>query len=290
MKNQRKPPTDLAASIKGRLLNLRSPLKRDYDQLLLRFANERILYRLSISQYREQFILKGAMMFNVWLDEPYRPTRDIDVLGINQIDEETLKRTFAEILAIKTDDPLVFDIDNLKVEDIREDTDYGGLRLRFIGYLGKGKIFLTIDIGFGDAIVPDAAHRQIPVLLDYPMPTLLTYPPETSVAEKFHAIVKLGATNSRVKDYGDIWELRDRCDQALLPRSIAATFKRRNTPIPTDLPAGLQLEYTNDVARLAQWETEKQVLLHRPDSFKQLITEVAEFIMPHAAAARAIDQ
>jgi hypothetical protein len=226
------------------------------------------------------------MMLSVWLNEPYRPTRDIDMLGLRPLDAAELKRVFATILAINANDAIVFDLDSIAIDTIREGTDHGGLRLRFIGFLGKGRLHLTIDIGLGDAVVPPAETRSLPVLLDFPAPTLLVYPPETAIAEKFEAIVKLGATNSRIKDYSDIWMMRGHCNPDMLSEAIAATFNRRKTPIPTELPNGLRPEYANDAARVSQWQRESQTLSQRPSSFELLIAEVSDFIMPHAHAAR----
>ncbi len=187
-----KPLTNIGASVRARLLNLARETHRPLDQLLTRYALERLLHRLSRSEYRERYVLKGALLVTTWFDSPHRPTRDVDFLGFGDPSIDMLVSTFREIAAIPADDGIEYDIGALKAELIRENQDYGGVRLRTMASLAGARIPIVIDIGFGDATEPGLEEIDLPVLLDMPAPHLLAYPPETVIAEKFEAMVKLG--------------------------------------------------------------------------------------------------
>src|SRR6185312_15189411 len=236
-----KSPTNVAASVRARLLNLARETQRPLDQLLTRYALERLLYRLSRSEYRERYALKGALLVTTWFDSPHRPTRDVDFLGFGDPSTDVLLSRFREIAAIPANDGLAYDIESLVAELIREDQHYGGVRLRTTATLAGARIPIVIDIGFGDATEPGLEEIDLPVLLGMPAPHLLAYPPETVIAEKFEAMVKLGLANSRLKDYYDVWALLTtrELDEHRLSGAIAATFKRRGTALPSDTPDAL---------------------------------------------------
>lgn len=202
-----KPPTNIAASVRARLLNLARQTNQPFDVLLTRFVHERLLYRLSRSPHADRFVLKGAMLLTTWLPETARGTRDLDLLGFGDASEERILGIFQEVLAIAGDDGVAFDLDALQVAPIREELEYGGVRLRSTASLAGARIAVVVDIGFGDSVEPGLETIDYPALLDLPAPRLRAYAPETVVAEKFQAMVALGRANSRMKDFYDIWIL-----------------------------------------------------------------------------------
>lgn len=165
-----KAPVNIAKSIKDRLLNIARKEGRAFDVLLVRFALERLLYRLSISAHRDRFVLKGGMLVTVWVADDNRVTRDADFLGHGDADPDHLIADFGEIMAIESDDGLAFDIDALAATVIREEMEYGGVRLKTVAYLERTRIPVTIDIGFGDAMADATQRLDYPTLLDLPAP------------------------------------------------------------------------------------------------------------------------
>lgn len=250
-----KTPKNLAASIRRRLLDLSRSEGRIFDVVLVTYGLERLIFRLSISDYRDQFILKGGMLVTHWIEDESRVTRDVDFLGYGDASEGYLKTVFSKLLSLEANDGLVFDVDGLTTETIKEDQEYGGIRLKTIAYLGKTRIPITIDIGFGDAMTDRDYTIDYPSLLDMPPATIRAYPPATVVAEKFQAIVALGLVNSRMKDYYDLWAIHN--TQSLkakeLDAAIQATFERRGTAIPREIPIGLSADFVNDELKVRQW-------------------------------------
>ena len=249
-------PRNIGASVRQRLLNLARARGQPMELLLTRYALERLLHRLSLSAHRERFVLKGAMLLATWFDEPHRATRDVDLLGFGDAAEDALLAAFREIMAVKLDDGVSFDLKGLRIEAIREEVEYGGSRLRTTAALAGARIPITVDIGFGDAIEPGVEDIDLPVLLDMPSPHLRAYAPETVIAEKFHAMVVLGRANSRMKDYYDVWMLLNAFDlePERLRQAIVATFARRGTLIPADAPDGLSDAFASDAGKLRQWD------------------------------------
>ena len=247
---------DLAASVRARLLNVAKTQGADFNQVLVRFALERILYRLSQSAYADHFLLKGALLFTLWYDMPHRTTRDADLLGFGASDLESIAQTFSAIACVEVEDGITFDPASVSVEEIRKDAGYAGARVLITGEIAKARCKTQIDIGFGDAVTPGPVHAVYPVLIaDLPAPRLRTYPVYTVISEKLHAIALLGMTNSRLKDYLDLWVLLDReaLNANTLARAIAATFIRRGMPVPAVLPIGLTDEFATDSSRQAMW-------------------------------------
>ena len=247
---------NLAASVRARLLNVAKKQGVDFNQVLVRFALERILYRLSQSMHADQFLLKGALLFTLWYDMPHRSTRDADLLGFGPSDLESIAKTFRDIAGIEVLDGIIFDPATVTVEEIRKDAGYAGARVLVTGEIANARCKTQIDIGFGDAVTPSPIHAVYPVLIeDLPAPRLRTYPVYTVVSEKLHAIVLLGMTNSRLKDYLDLSVLLDRenLNANTLSTAIAATFRRRGMDVPTTLPIGLTDEFANDATRQAMW-------------------------------------
>tara|TARA_R110000868_G_scaffold42178_3_gene143171 strand:+ start:1383 stop:2258 length:876 start_codon:yes stop_codon:yes gene_type:complete len=252
--------TNQAASIKQRLLNLARKEGRVYDVVLVRYALERLLYRLSISDHRDSFILKGGMLVTLWIEGGNRETRDAYFLGFGDASTDSLKATFAEVMAINADDGLIFDVEALTAMTIREDMEYEGVRLRTVAFLEKSRIQVTIDVGFGDAIAAGAQPFAYPSLLGMETPRIRTYPPATVVAEKFQAMVALGIANGRMKDYFDLWAIAKAVpvSDGELDAAIQATFERRRTAVPSERPPGLSKALSADDVKQRQWRAYAQ--------------------------------
>ena len=195
-----KPQKDIAASVRQRLLNLARQDRQPFDVILVAFGLERLIYRLSISQHQDRFVLKGGMLVTLWTQDRGRFTRDVDFLGFGNPDPQHLASVFGDVLAIEGDDGLIFDTD-IRIEPIREDQTYGGQRLKTMAHLGTTRIPITIDIGFGDALPYPDYTVTYPSLLDLASGTIRAYSPATVMAEKFHAVVTLGLINGRTVSY-----------------------------------------------------------------------------------------
>ncbi|OYY88397.1 MAG: hypothetical protein B7Y61_02510 [Rhizobiales bacterium 35-66-30] len=280
-----KAPTNMAKSVKDRLLNIARKEGRAFDILLVRFALERLLYRLSISAHRDRFVLKGGMLVTVWVADDNRVTRDADFLGHGDADPDRLIADFGEIMAIESDDGLAFDIDALAAAVIREEMEYGGVRLKTAAYLERTRIPVTIDIGFGDAIADATQRLDYPALLDFPAPQVRSYPPATVIAEKFQAMVALGVLNGRMKDYYDLWAIPRAIDISAddLDAAIRATFERRRTPIPKERPPGLSVEMFGDEGKQRQWRAYAASLELDAVSLESIIEGVWELVGPSCA-------
>ena len=276
-----KQPTNIAASLRARLLNIARETKQPFEVLLTRFVLERLLFRLSRSKHADRFVLKGAMLLATWLPHTPRGTRDLDLLGFGDASEQQTLVIFRDVLAMVDDDGVEFDVDSLQIGPIREEMEYGGVRLRGMATLSGTQITITVDIGFGDAVEPGLDTIDYPSLLNLPRPRLRAYAPETVIAEKFQAMVALGRANSRMKDFYDIWILTKTFDFASdrLARAIAATFTRRQTKIPTDLPDALTQEFAQDPSKQRQWTAFIASIDGAPDLLEQVVVELAPFLM-----------
>jgi predicted nucleotidyltransferase component of viral defense system len=249
-------PTNISASVRQRLLNLARKRKDELQLVLIRYGVERLLYRLSVSPYSAQFVLKGAMLFQLWTQRPYRSTLDVDLLGSGDADVDRLVKIFREVcIQDVQDDGLTFEPDRLTGGVIREDQRYGGVRLQLMAMLGNARIPIQVDIGFGDAITPKAKQVEYPTMLGQPAPVLSVYPKETVVAEKYEAMASLGIANSRMKDYYDLWVLAREFEfeGLMLARAVRATFERRKTPLPAITPVALTREFARDTSKQTQW-------------------------------------
>ena len=248
---------NLSASILARLLDLARQRGDDYNLLLNRFALERLLCRVAASPHADRFLLKGALLFSLWYEQPHRPTRDADLLGFGPDDAETLIATFRDIAAIDMDDGIAFDPQSVRADSIRDDNVYGGLRVRLTGRIDNVRCALQIDVGFGDAVTPEPQTVVFPVLLaDLAAPSLKVYPVYTVISEKYHAMTILGLANTRMKDFFDIATIARRTDLdgATLARAIGATFARRGTALPTHAPVALTGAFGEDDAKHRQWQ------------------------------------
>lgn len=282
-----KAPMNIAASVRARLLNLARRTNQPFDVLLTRFVHERLLCRLSRSPHADRFVLKGAMLLTTWLPETARGTRDLDFLGFGDASEQRILGIFREVLAIAGDDGVAFDLDALQAGPIREEIEYGGVRLRGTASLDGAHIAVVVDIGFGDSVEPGLETIDYPALLDLPAPRLRAYAPETVIAEKFQAMVSLGRANSRMKDFYDIWILTKTFDFApdRLARAIAATFARRQTTVPTDRPDALTPAFAEDPLKQRQWAAFASDIDHAPRQLALVVDDLAPFLMKAAAMA-----
>ncbi len=280
---------DIAASARQRLLNLAKERGENFDLVLTRYGLERLLYRLSRSRFADQFILKGAMLFLLWSDDPHRVTRDVDLLGHGDNSPDHLVKVFREIVSETVDDDgLVFDGDSIRAETIAEEAEYDGIRVQLKAVLSGANISLQVDIGFGDVVTPDAERTEYPTLLEFPAPVLRTYPRETVIAEKYQAMVMLGIANSRMKDFYDIWVLaRDfDFDGELLCQAIRATFERRKTQLPDTEPLAFTSEFYDDRQKQTQWQAfiNKSGLTEESVALDQVIDTLRRFLMPPTKA------
>ncbi len=275
-------PANLAASVKDRLLNLARRDGRVFDVVLVRYALERLLYRLSVSQHRDRFVLKGGMLVTIWLAGGNRETRDADFLGHGDASEAMIRATFAEIMGIASDDGLRFDIDSMTATTIRDEMEYGGIRLRVPAYLERTRIPMVIDIGFGDALATAPEELAYPTLLDMKVPRIRSYPPATVIAEKFQAMVALGIGNGRMKDYYDLWALPQAMPIAAddLDAAIRATFERRRTDIPRERPPGLSNAFVNDDTKQRQWRAYATSIDLEGVALAEVVEAIWAFVQP----------
>ena len=246
---------NLADSVRQRLRNLASD-PQQVARILDTYAFERLLYRLSVSQYRNRFMLKGGMLVMLWVPGMGRFTRDVDFLAFDAYNDSALRSTFSEILAIDAGDGLVFDTVNIGSEPILKDDEYGRTRLKTTASLGKTRINIAIDLGFGYAPVDTKYEVVYNSLLDFPPASIRAYSPASVIAEKFHAIVTLGQINTRIKDYFDLAILPKSLEIEAkdIKRAIKMTFDRRGTKIPSTRPIGLSDIYWENPKRIKQWE------------------------------------
>jgi hypothetical protein len=272
-----------AASVRARLLNVAKAQGADFNQVLVRFALERILYRMTASRHADRFLLKGALLFTLWYDMPHRATRDADLLGFGASDLASVAETFADIAAVAVDDGIVFDPASVTVEEIRKEAGYGGVRVIIAAELAKARCKTQIDVGFGDAVTPAPVDSVYPVLLDdLPAPRLRAYPKYTVIAEKLHAIALLGMTNSRLKDYFDLSVLleRETLDTDLLAQAIKATFGRRGMSVPDAVPMGLTDEFAQDSSRQSLWLAFLKKNELPPEPLRAIVDRVRSALAP----------
>ena len=283
---------NIAASVKRRLLNQARETGGDFNQLLDRYTRERFLYRLSQSELADKFVLKGASVFQVWLGNPHRTTRDIDLLAFGSNNPQEVESRFKTILQQNYDDGIEFT--EVKSSVLQAGQKYEGVRLDVAGKMDTAKLSLQVDVGYGHTVTPKARLQEIPTLLNLPSPKMLIYPQETVVAEKFQAMVERGLSNSRVKDYFDLYYLRENMDfeGEQLRQAIKNTFKQRGTSLSFDsYPVGLTQEYVAaNPNREKQWQRiNKQSIIADYPSLREVIPKIAEFIMPVAREAKRKD-
>ncbi len=280
---------NIAESVKARLLHIAKRDQVDFNLVLNNYVLERFLYRLSRSQWSDRFLLKGALLFRLWYKTPFRPTRDIDLEGKTKNDLNEIIEIFKKICDTKVaEDGIVFLPETVKGEENREEEDYNGIKIVFRARIDRTDIPVQVDIGFGDAVEHSSQKVGYPVLLDFPIPQMLVYPLYSMISEKFQIMVKMGITNSRMKDYYDLWVISQHSDidGKLLSQAIEATFKKRGTLIPTDIPLSLDEQFAGDHLKQKQWTA----FLKRIDvpemtpPLKDIIVILRRLLMPLVAA------
>jgi len=277
-------PKNIVASVQARLVERSRELGVEHQLTLARFAGERLLYRLSTSEFADKFILKGAALLLMWLGETIRPTKDVDLLGFGDTSTEALRRVFVALCAIEAaDDGLTFVANSIQIDPIREDQEYGGMRVKLMAMLGNVRIPLQVDVGTGDAVVPPPELLDFPGLLDLPQARLRMYRPETSIAEKTEAMIRLGMANSRMKDFFDIHELAATraFDGDVMRCAVVATFTRRGTEVPRERPLAFTTEFANNSQKQAQWAPFVR-RTRRPDlrDLPPVIGQICGFLWP----------
>lgn len=279
---------NMAASVRARLLNRARETRQDFNLILTRYALERLLYRLSISTHANQFLLKGALLFDLWFDVPHRPTRDADFLGFGSAELPHLEAVFRDICAVDADDGVTFRPDTVQAAEIRKESNYAGVRVTLLGMIDGARCPIQIDIGFGDAVTPGPEDVQYPVMLPgFEAPKLRVYPRYTVVAEKLEALASLGIANSRMKDYFDLWILSRHTDfdGDTLRRAIRATFDRRKTNIAPEVPFGLTDAFAQDKQKQTQWQAFLGKNRLEAQRLEGVVASLRDFLHPVITAA-----
>lgn len=273
---------NVAASVRKRLLNKSGSEERPFNELLQYYAMERFLYRLSKSEHADKFVLKGALVLRVWNSPEFRPTMDIDLLGKTSNHETVIVKQIEDIITVPVDpDGLIYSCDSIRAEEITEEAEYSGIRLKLLANLGSARINMQIDIGFGDAMVPEPELSEFPSVLDYPAPQLWCYSRESTIAEKLEAMIKLRMLNSRMKDFYDIWMLSRYFDfdGETLKQAVIRAMNTRGTKIPETIEA-FSVEFGQ--AKQNQWIAFKRrfVQIDLPQDFKTILDAVVPFLDP----------
>lgn len=282
-------PKNVAASVRARLLKIARENEEDFQLVLIRFALERMLFRLSKSEYANDFVLKGAILFQIWSGESHRPTRDVDLLGYGDPSVDRFTSIFQSLAELDVaDDGIRFDTSSIQVQTMKEEEEYQGIRVKLNAFLESARIPIQVDIGFGDAITPAPSTIEYPAILEFEAPVISVYPRETVVAEKFQAMIMLGISNSRMKDFYDIWKLAGDFEfkGEILSKAIAATFSRRTTDVPKFPPLALTSEFSEDSQKAAQWKAfcKKTGLDVSELELPDIVNELNRFLMPVATA------
>ena len=280
-------PVNLAASVRQRLKNLALENSWGFDVVLIAFGLERLIYRLSVSDYRGQFVLKGGMLVTLWTFESGRFTRDVDFLAFVENNEANLKAIFTEILSIDADDGLIFDTSKLTTAEIRTNQVYTGTRLKTKAYLSRTEIPITIDLGFGDVLSDPIYEIKCTSLLGLKSANIRAYTPANFIVEKFQAVVALGVVNSRMKDFYDLWSVPRavEIDPSELTQTLISTFSHRNTPIPSECPSGLTEVYSQDPLKIAQWSAYMEANNFQGITLREITQEIWSWLKPICQSA-----
>lgn len=279
-------PRNVVASVTARLLTRARNEREEFQLVLMRYALERLLYRLGQSEYERHFVVKGAQLFSLWGERTHRSTHDLDLLGYGANDVSRLEQIFRNLCRqAAVDDGLTFQEETVHGIPIREDQEYGGIRIRLTAFLGKARISLQVDIGFGDVVTPAPVLLSFPTLLDFPAPLMHTYPRETVIAEKTQALVQLGIANTRMKDFYDLWYLASHFsfDGLLLCEALKATFTQRETPFSVVTPLALTSTFADDGTKQIQWRAflrKSGLEANTSLDLSDILTLLREFLLP----------
>lgn len=243
---------------------------------------------LALSKHADQFLLKGALLFDLWFDLPHRPTRDADFLGFGSAELPEIESVFRDICTIESHDGVAFQPNTVHAADIRKEANYAGVRVVLLGVIDSARCHIQIDIGFGDAVTPGPEDVEYPVMLtEFAAPKLRAYPRYTVVAEKVEALSSLGIANSRMKDYFDLWILAQHTDfdGETLRQAVQATFDRRRTALPGQAPFGLTPAFAQDLQKKVQWQAFLQRNRLEALDLSDVIATLATFMLPVMKAA-----
>jgi hypothetical protein len=269
--------SNVAASVHARLLNRAQARGEVFELFLVRYAGERFLYRLGVSAMRERCTLKGAGLLTFWMPDPYRSTRDLDFLASGPSDERAVRELLESVCIVTCpEDALAFDLASLSIMAIRDEQRYQGQRAVLRAMLGKARIRVQIDFGFGDALPAEPEEAEMPTLLDHlPAPVVRVYPQVASIAEKFEAMVQLGRRNSRMKDLHDLWALSEQFehDGAALRDALSRCFARRGTEWSAETPVALTAGYYVEPEVASLWSN-----YHRRGQFRQAPPQSMEVV------------
>ena len=279
----KKEVKNIEASVKAQLQNKAKEASRPFAEVLRYYGMERFLYRFSKSKYADKFVLKGALLFAVWKIPERRTTLDIDFLGRFNNQVTAIEAVMRDVCNVVVEsDGLKFDSATVQGRKIKEDADYEGIRVKFIGFLDRARIPMQIDVGFGDIVYPKIRIIDYPVILDFPKPHLKGYPQESVISEKFEAMIKLGLLNSRMKDFYDIWLMMRQFEfkRANLVEAIKKTFKHRKTDIPQKKPLFAEEIYDEKSDRQMLWSAflKKGDIQHAPDTLSVAAKEIENFL------------
>jgi len=275
---------NIEASVKALLQNKARETNRPFAEVLQYYGMERFLYRFSRSKYTDRFVLKGALLFTVWQIPERRTTLDIDFLARYDNRVASIEAVMREVCNVSVDpDGLVFDSKNVQGHKIKEDADYEGVRVKFLGFLERSRIPMQIDVGFGDIVYPKTKVIDYPVILDFPKPHLKGYPPESVISEKFEAMVKLGLLNSRMKDFYDIWLMMHQFNfsGSNLAEALRRTFEHRKTDLPKECPLFAEEIYNEKSDRQTLWKAflRKGDIKNTPEKLMTVAKEIEQFLI-----------
>lgn len=276
---------DVAASVRDRLKALTRPGTDEFAAVLVRYGLERLLYRLSRSEWRDRFVLKGAMLFAVWSQSPHRATRDLDLLGYGPPEPARQQEIFRALCELAVEpDGLVFQADSVRARPIRAEDEHQGIRVTLLAMLKRIRIPLQVDVGTGDRVVPPPEDISYPTLLDMPAPKLKAYSRCTVIAEKLEVITELGTANSRMRDYYDIRALARsfEFDGDTLRAALEATFERRRVELLSQVPVGLSDEFAGNREKQEQWQAflRRSLPAELGASLDEVVKEIRVFLEP----------
>lgn len=279
-----RPRKNIVASVKSKLLQIARSTGKNHQLLLLRYFQERFLYRLSQSAYQDKFCLKGAAFLYALQQEKSRITRDIDFLGLGiSANHSSLRSIVTEICTIEyAEDGVIFDPQSMALENIIKDGNYQGVRIHLTGYLDRTKQRMQIDIGFGDVVLPTPQRMVYPVILEMKAPSLLAYSVESVIAEKFEAMIDLAEANTRMKDFYDVYHLlvNQQIDYVLLEKAIRETFKQRATPV-LSVHSLFEPDFQCNPVRINRWKAWLRKTRLDPDlEFEMVMQKIITVLKP----------
>ncbi|MGV3524185.1 MAG: nucleotidyl transferase AbiEii/AbiGii toxin family protein [Candidatus Sericytochromatia bacterium] len=272
-----------AASVRSRLLTLSKQRGEPFDAVLLRYGLERLLFRLGQTPHKQSFLLKGGMLLSILSENPYRQTRDLDLLGQGDPDPQRLVAVFQDACQIDyPEDGLVFQA-SIGTQAIKEEQDYPGVRVQIVAFLAAARLPLQIDVGFGDAVLTPYEHVAFEPLLGFPLPDIHAYPVESVLAEKIHAMLVRGLSTSRMKDIYDLFYLASHHTWSAqrVSEAVQLTFLRRKTAIPSELPIMFTPAFYDDPSKLSQWKAfQKTLRQERPPKLFEALLRLQDFWWP----------